>query len=316
MTMKKKWLFPILAAFTMFSTTPKDQAEAADISELKAATNKYIDTPYVYGGTSINGIDCSGFTSKVYADLGIKINRTSGAQYQQGEAIAKSDLQVGDLLFFNTSGRGVSHVAIYMGDNKMVHSQSYFGVSYSSLDERYWKSRYIGAKRITNFEDEGALDKAVAQVKQEAIDLTIYASREEVAKQLAITLNLDITNKDTGFTDVKPSHRSAGHIAAMKKAGIFSGDENGKFNPSSPLTRAQLAKILVAAFDLEKGDKLVEFKDVAKDHPAAEEIDILASQNVLSGKLDGTFGLHDKVTLVQLEKLIERAKNSSEIVEN
>lgn len=156
--MQKKWLslfFVSFISFILFTVSPTDHAEAATVSELSDTATKFLGTPYVYGGTTANGFDCSGYTSKVFKDLGITINRTSSAQYQQGTAVEKSNLQVGDLLFFNTSGKGVSHVAIYIGDGKMIHSQTGKGVSYSKVDDPYyWGSRYIGAKRIATFDSD------------------------------------------------------------------------------------------------------------------------------------------------------------------
>lgn len=306
----------------IFSTTPKDSAEAATASEVTATAKQYIGIPYVYGGTTTRGFDCSGFTSRVFSDLGVKLNRTSGSQYGQGATVAKANLQAGDLLFFNTSGRGVSHVAIYIGSGKMIHSQTGKGVSISNLnDPYYWGSRYIGAKRVAKLDSaevavavkktttvEKVATVAKAEVKQATIDFTVYASRSEVAKQLAAALNLDTSNTNTGFADVKSTDANAGAIATVANAGIFSGD-NGKFNPASPITRGQLAKVLVLAFDLEKGDKVVDFKDIDDNHPSAEYISILASQEITIGKGNGVYGSSDKVTLKQLDAFIDRSKN-------
>ena len=152
-SMNKKWLLPIFASFMLFSTTNINTAEAASKADLTDTASKYLGVPYKYGGTTTSGFDCSGFTSKVFSDLGIQLNRTSGSQYQQGTAVAKSDLQVGDLVFFNTSGSGISHVGIYIGDGKMIHSQTGQGVSYSNVnDPYYWGDRYVGAKRVATFD--------------------------------------------------------------------------------------------------------------------------------------------------------------------
>ncbi|MFJ7185458.1 C40 family peptidase [Lysinibacillus xylanilyticus] len=300
--MNKKWLLPIFASFMLFSTTHIDSAEAATKSEVTETASKYLGTPYKYGGTTTSGFDCSGFTSKVFADLGITLNRTSGGQYQQGTAVAKSDLQVGDLLFFNTSGSGISHVSIYIGDGKMIHSQTNQGVSYSNVDDPYyWSSRYVGAKRVATFDEEQK-----AEVKQAAIDFTVYASRAEVAGQIAKALNLDTSDKNSGFIDVKPTHERAGAIAAVAKLGIFEGDVNGKFNPSSPITRAQIAKVLVLAFGLENASQEVTFSDVPKDSWANEYVSILASNGVTNGDGNGHFGMDELLKIKELKVFIER----------
>ncbi|KOS60763.1 C40 family peptidase [Lysinibacillus agricola] len=303
--MNKKWLLPIFASFMLFSTTHIDSAEAATKSEVTDTASKYLGIPYKYGGTTTSGFDCSGFTSQVFADLGIKLNRTSGAQYQQGTAVAKSDLQVGDLLFFNTSGSGISHVSIYIGDGKMVHSQTNQGVSYSNVnDPYYWGSRYVGAKRVATFDAEQQ-----AEVKQAAIDFTVYASRAEVASQIAKAINLDTSDKNSGFIDVKPTNEHAGAIAAVAKLGIFEADANGKFNPSSPINRAQIAKVLVIAFGLENDSQEVSFNDVPQDNWANEYISILASNGVTNGDGNGNFGMDELLKIKELKMFIERLQS-------
>jgi len=306
--MKKKWLLPIFASFMLFSTTQIDNAEAASPTDVTDTATKYLGTPYSYGGTTTSGFDCSGFTSKVFSDLGIKLNRTSGSQYQQGTAVAKNDLQVGDLLFFNTSGSGISHVAIYIGDGKMIHSQTDKGVSYSNVnDPYYWNSRYVGAKRVATFDSEQA-EAVKEEVKNAAIDFTVYASRAEVAEQIAKALNLDTSDKNTKFTDVKPTYEHAGAIAAVSKLGIFDGDGSGKFNPSSPITRAQVSKVLVHAFGLEQQGDVVTFTDAPSNHWANEFVSILASNGITEGKGNGSFGYDEMLKISQLQTFIDRAQ--------
>lgn len=110
---------------------------------------QYVGNPYVYGGTSLTkGTDCSGFSSSVYKNFGINIQRTSRGQYaSNGKAVKKEDLKPGDLVFYGYNGN-VSHVAIYMGDNKIVHaSTTKTGICISPLQQRGGMP-YIGAKRI------------------------------------------------------------------------------------------------------------------------------------------------------------------------
>jgi hypothetical protein len=111
----------------------------------------YLNTPYKYGGTSENGIDCSAFTQKVYQrSLELQIPRSTREQFQIGEKIARDEeLDFGDLVFFKTRKRSSpSHVGIYIGDNKFMHASRKKGVMVSSLDEKYWTPRYIGARRL------------------------------------------------------------------------------------------------------------------------------------------------------------------------
>lgn len=106
-------------------------------------------TPYKASGTSKKGFDCSGFTSYVFDSLGVQLPHSSAAQYELGEQVSRKDLQVGDLVFFNTNGRSVSHVGIYIGNNTFVHSESGKGVVKTKMNEPYyWNKRFVGAKRV------------------------------------------------------------------------------------------------------------------------------------------------------------------------
>ena len=108
----------------------------------------FVGHRYVYGGSSPDGFDCSGFTSYVMRQHGIRISRTASAQYRDnGVSVNRSDLVAGDLVFFSSNGgRSITHVGLYIGDNKFVHaSSSRTGVIISNLDSRGW----YGAKRVT-----------------------------------------------------------------------------------------------------------------------------------------------------------------------
>ena len=117
-------------------------------SKMDKVIDKAIGTKYVAGGVSTNGFDCSGFTMYVFDKIGINLPHQSGAQYKMGSTISREDLRAGDLLFFNTSGKGVSHVGIYVGEGKFAHASSKRGVTISSLSDKYYVNTYMGAKRI------------------------------------------------------------------------------------------------------------------------------------------------------------------------
>ena len=107
-----------------------------------------LGTPYVWGGTTTSGFDCSGFTKYVYQQFGYTLNRTAAQQLSNGYSV--SSLEPGDLVFFNNTyatSAAASHVGIYIGNNQFIHSAS-GGVKITSLSDSYYASRYIGARRI------------------------------------------------------------------------------------------------------------------------------------------------------------------------
>lgn len=112
------------------------------------AAGQYIGTPYVFGGTSAHGIDCSGFTMQVFKMVGINLPRTADVQFNVGSPVAKGQEQSGDLVFFETYCPGPSHVGIYLGGGRFIHASSSRGVTISSLSDEYFKPRYLGAKRV------------------------------------------------------------------------------------------------------------------------------------------------------------------------
>jgi cell wall-associated NlpC family hydrolase len=114
--------------------------------QLTRSALRFLGVPYVFGGTTTSGFDCSGFVQHVFAMLGIGLPRTADAQYDVGRP-AVGGPRVGDLVFFDTYG-GVSHVGIYLGRGEFVHASSSRGVMVSHLSESYWASRYVGAKRL------------------------------------------------------------------------------------------------------------------------------------------------------------------------
>lgn len=110
----------------------------------------YRGVRYRMGGTSTSGIDCSGLTQAVYKKWGMKLPRTSTEQFRKGRPVPREQLKEGDLVFFkNTYKRGVSHVGIYVGDNRFVHAAgSGKGVVVSNLSDKYHANHYAGARRI------------------------------------------------------------------------------------------------------------------------------------------------------------------------
>jgi len=106
-----------------------------------------LGAPYVWGGESPNGADCSGFVQEVYRLAGHRLPRLADAQFEATAEVPAEEAQPGDLVFFTTYLPGPSHVGIYLGDGRFVHASSSRGVTESSLDERYYHERYLGAHR-------------------------------------------------------------------------------------------------------------------------------------------------------------------------
>jgi lipoprotein Spr len=109
----------------------------------------WYDTPYRLGGSSKSGIDCSAFMQVMYSGLfGVTLPRTSREQYSSVRPISLTELKEGDLVFFRTSGSGVSHVGFYLQNNKFVHAGSSTGVTISDLTDTYWSKHFLRAGRL------------------------------------------------------------------------------------------------------------------------------------------------------------------------
>jgi cell wall-associated NlpC family hydrolase len=108
-------------------------------------------TRYCFGGSTDNCIDCSAFAQVLYRDVySIPLPRTANEQYAASELIEKDELKEGDLVFFHTRGRknAITHVGVYLLNNKFLHASTSNGVSISDLDESYWKPRFRGGGRL------------------------------------------------------------------------------------------------------------------------------------------------------------------------
>ena len=118
--------------------------------QLIATSKEYIGTPYKYGAApgSTSAFDCSSFTQFIFRSIDIKLPRTSTAQPKVGKQVSKNSLSTGDLVFFNTNGKSISHVGIYAGNNKFIHSSSSQGVTVTSMSSNYWKNKYVTARRV------------------------------------------------------------------------------------------------------------------------------------------------------------------------
>ena len=113
-----------------------------------ATAMKYMGVPYVYGGSSPSGFDCSGFVQYVYRMAGIDLPRTADIQFNVGTPVSKSELQPGDLVFFAGDYVNISHVGIYLRDGDFIHASTTYGIAIDSLHRDYRRDHYMGARRI------------------------------------------------------------------------------------------------------------------------------------------------------------------------
>lgn len=124
------------------------EVEQVENTALFSAVDEWYGTRYELGGSTKAGIDCSAFVQAIYAKLfQIPMPRTAKEQYKITKPISRTELKQGDLVFFHTRGSGVSHVGIYLQNNKFVHAASSGGVMVSDLFEDYWVKRFVGVGR-------------------------------------------------------------------------------------------------------------------------------------------------------------------------
>ncbi|SEH44185.1 S-layer homology domain-containing protein [Halobacillus karajensis] len=307
----RKFLTSMVAFATVFLLfTPNAFAGQSVRDQVVDIAYQYSDSPYVYGGSSPSGFDCSGYTSYVYGKAGISLKRTSRDQYTQGEYVKRSDLKPGDLVFF---GSPIWHVGIYIGNNKMISAEnSTDDIEVASLTG-YWDRNYAGAKRVIKDEPvESAEQKPETlddyddvAVNYWAADQIEYMSdkgiiegyngsfmpkdditRGSVAKMMAVALGISPSNNQQ-FSDVSSSHWASGYINAMAEKGYITGYENGTFDPDADITREEIAAIFHKTFNLSGSTS--DFKDVDSNYWAYEEIQSMAASSITTGYTDNTF---------------------------
>jgi cell wall-associated NlpC family hydrolase len=134
-----------------FRKEKNEALKPLDQSKMMREISKYMGVSYVLGGSSMEGMDCSGYTMTVYKNaIGKVLPRSSAEQSKLGKAVELSNLKFGDLIFFNTTGESASHVGIYLGDDLFAHASVSFGVTISSLQSSYFAKRFETARRIVH----------------------------------------------------------------------------------------------------------------------------------------------------------------------
>jgi cell wall-associated NlpC family hydrolase len=132
------------------NTTKTRVNRSSGSSSVVQAAYRNLGARYVWGASRPGAFDCSGFTMYVMRQSGISLPHSSSAQFRMGRSVSRGNLQAGDLVFFSLGTRGVvGHVGVYIGNGRMIHASTpSTGVIVSSLSERYYVNRYLGARRV------------------------------------------------------------------------------------------------------------------------------------------------------------------------
>src|SRR5690606_11038157 len=139
----------IVLFLVILAIHPKENIDASANNDIVSITKALLGVPYRYGGTTSIGFDCSGFARFVFDKMGISLPRTSGEQFNAGAKVSKSELQVGDLVFFaGTYKSGISHSGIYIGNNQFISATSSRGIAIDSLSSSYWAPKFVSGTRV------------------------------------------------------------------------------------------------------------------------------------------------------------------------
>jgi len=135
--------------YAVLLSTPAEEVKNTKMFEF---IDNWYGTPYRLGGTTKKGVDCSAFSQFLFASVyGLSIPRTAREQYNLTSRISRTQLNEGDLIFFNTRG-GISHVGVYLQNNKFVHASTSGGVMISDIFDEYWAKKFVGVGRLKDRE--------------------------------------------------------------------------------------------------------------------------------------------------------------------
>lgn len=135
----------------MAAAADTQSTNRSDADQLISSAMGLLGVAYRYGGTSAStGFDCSGFMQHIFRrSMQINLPRTSAEQARMGVAVSRSDLQPGDMVFFSTVGGRISHVGLYIGNNRFIHApRTGKSIEITSMSNKYWSARYVTARRV------------------------------------------------------------------------------------------------------------------------------------------------------------------------
>lgn len=321
---QKLLIFCLILTLLPFSV----EASTEQDNVIKIAKS-YLGVPYKSAGATPNGFDCSGFTYYVFTQVGKNLPRTSASQYTVGTTVSKSNLQPGDLVFFEKTMNksGITHVGIYVGSNEFISATSSKGIKIDSLSSTYWGPKYVGAKRVledvkfSDLKNDHPAYDAVLSLSEQAIiqgfeDNTFRPETLVTRGQAAAIINrvLKIEPEHLNvFPDVPATSRFAKDIAAIKEAGIINGFNDGKYRPDAYMTRAEMAYIVHGAFDLgNKGIKIANnnYTDISSGYWAYDAIVTLSHIDTTTLFDGNKYNTTEEATRVFFAAAIYNAKNS------
>lgn len=196
---------------------PLQAKETAAETPLMAIVGELLGVRYKYGGSTPKGMDCSGFVKYVFGELaGIELKRRSADQAAQGSKVDKEELREGDLVFFKTNGKSISHVGIYLGDGQFAHASSKKGITITPMNDSYYSKRYVTARRLLSDEEYDALASRAAAEER----LAKARAAEEAAKREA---DGEETADAAGAASTEGAAGAAGDPAGASDA----AEENG-----------------------------------------------------------------------------------------
>jgi hypothetical protein len=197
----KKGILSLLVAFALVLGLVQP-AQASETTPLNSTISKLLGIRYLAGGTSTRGFDCSGFTSFVFAQFKVALPHQSASQATLGTRVLKSNLRPGDLVFFNTNGRSISHVGIYTGKGLFAHAARQ-GIVVENMNSAYYAKRFVTARRILNdinFNRIAAIapvNVVATAVKTDVEESAVYDSTSDTTSTLSswIQASLSSTNQ-------------------------------------------------------------------------------------------------------------------------